>query len=226
MIADIFAGVTIIFEDSFQVGDAVMIGNFRGVIENIGIRTTKIVNGSKHVKIVNNKDIKDVINLSKYNARVSVVISIPATQSLTKVREILERELPAIGEKNDNIIAGPFYNGVTEVRGYIVKLRFRAECDGKYFMSVNNYLNEEILEMMKREGIEIIRPLRLVKTVGNEDLNENAGESAKEDLNENAAESTKEGRNESAGESAKEGRNESGNKTANENPTESGNSAE
>lgn len=165
MIADIFAGVTIIFENSFQVGDTVKIGNFRGIVENIGIRTTKIYSRPNGVKILNNKDIKDVINLSKYNARVSVEINVPAMQSLKRVREILERELPLIGEKNEKILDGPYYYGASELHGYAVKLRIGAECEGKNFMGVSNYLYEEIIEMMKREGIEMIRPLRPVQPI-------------------------------------------------------------
>jgi len=96
MIADIFAGTSIVFENSFQVGDQVEIGGFRGRVESIGIRTTRLVNSSMNVKILNNKDIKDVINYSKYTSWCSVSIKVPASQSLERIREIMERELPAI----------------------------------------------------------------------------------------------------------------------------------
>ncbi len=157
MIADIFAGTSIVFENSFQVGDQVEIGGFRGRVESIGIRTTRLVNASMNVKILNNKDIKDVINYSRYTSWCSVSIRVPASQSLERVREIMNRELPAIGEKNEMILQGPFYVGAAEVHGTVVTLRFSAECEGRFIPKVTAFLNEEIIEMMKREGIEMLR---------------------------------------------------------------------
>ena len=43
LIADILAGVFIVFEGEYQVGDIVIIDGWRGTVDEIGIRTTKII---------------------------------------------------------------------------------------------------------------------------------------------------------------------------------------
>ena len=63
LITDILAGLFIIFEGDFQVGDIIDIGNFSGMVKEIGIRTTKIVSWNRNIKIVNNRNLSSVINL-------------------------------------------------------------------------------------------------------------------------------------------------------------------
>lgn len=42
LVKDVITGFFIVFEDQFAVGDEVQIGTFRGVVEEIGLRTTKV----------------------------------------------------------------------------------------------------------------------------------------------------------------------------------------
>ena len=57
MVGDILAGLFIIFEGEFRVGDIVMIGDWRGTVLEIGVRTTKIEDGSKNIKIIRNSNV-------------------------------------------------------------------------------------------------------------------------------------------------------------------------
>ena len=62
LVADILAGIFIVFEGEFQVGDIVIIDGWRGEVKEIGIRTTKLIDAGFNVKIVNNSEIKTIIN--------------------------------------------------------------------------------------------------------------------------------------------------------------------
>lgn len=64
-VSDILAGLFIIFEGEFQVGDIVTIEGYRGTVIEIGIRTTKIQDASKNVKIISNSDVCGVINMTR-----------------------------------------------------------------------------------------------------------------------------------------------------------------
>ena len=65
LIADIIAGIFIIFENEYNVGEIVSIDDFRGTVSEIGIRATKILDAAGNIKIINNSDIKNVVNLSR-----------------------------------------------------------------------------------------------------------------------------------------------------------------
>ena len=46
LIADIIAGIFIIFEDEYHVGEIVTINDFRGTVMEIGIRSTKLIDAA------------------------------------------------------------------------------------------------------------------------------------------------------------------------------------
>jgi len=65
LIADIIAGVFIVFEGSYQVGDIVVIDDWRGTVDEIGVRTTKIIDAGGNIKVINNSAISTVIKRAK-----------------------------------------------------------------------------------------------------------------------------------------------------------------
>ena len=65
MIKDLIAGVTILVEEQFGVGDTVMIDGFKGTVISIGLRTTEIRNNSGEVKIIANHNVDGLINYNK-----------------------------------------------------------------------------------------------------------------------------------------------------------------
>ena len=66
MIKDFIAGIAIIAENQFSVGDTVItqIDGFKGVVTNIGLKTTEITNEKGEVKILANHNIDGLINCS------------------------------------------------------------------------------------------------------------------------------------------------------------------
>ena len=64
LIADILAGLFIVIERVFDVGDIIVADGFRGSVKEIGIRTTKLVDTSGNVKIMNNADLKSIVNMT------------------------------------------------------------------------------------------------------------------------------------------------------------------
>ncbi|MBR5621220.1 mechanosensitive ion channel [Candidatus Saccharibacteria bacterium] len=65
MIKDIIAGVTIIIEDQFSVGDTVEISSFKGTVSSVGLKTTEITGKGGEVKIVSNRNMDGLINYSR-----------------------------------------------------------------------------------------------------------------------------------------------------------------
>lgn len=67
MIKDFIAGIAIIAENQFSVGDTVIVqaDGFKGVVTNIGLKTTEITNEKGEVKILANHNIDGLINCSR-----------------------------------------------------------------------------------------------------------------------------------------------------------------
>ena len=67
MLKDFIAGIAIIAEDQFSVGDTVIAqaDGFKGVVTNIGLKTTEITNEKGEVKILANHNIDGLINCTR-----------------------------------------------------------------------------------------------------------------------------------------------------------------
>ena len=98
LIEDIIAGLFIVFEDVFDVGDIIVVDGFRGTVKEMGIRTTKIVDAGGDIKIVNNSDIRTLINMTSElslaicDIDIEYSINITTTTNLPLTYEIYRNE--------------------------------------------------------------------------------------------------------------------------------------
>ena len=158
LVADVLAGLLIIFEGEFRVGDIVMIGDFRGTVVEIGIRTTKIEEGGGNVKVLNNSSITGVINMTKQFSFAACDFGIEYGESLERVEYILKQELPKIGKKLPAIVDGPFYKGVTSLGDNSVNIKIVAQCLEGDRIQLMRDLNREVKLLFDKYEISIPFP--------------------------------------------------------------------
>ncbi|MDR9824701.1 mechanosensitive ion channel, partial [Vibrio sp. FNV 38] len=108
LISDILSGISLIFEGEYQMGDIVSIDGYRGMVQEIGVRTTKLEGRGGNIKTIRNSDVKNVINLTKLNSWVPVTIKVDVNYPLRDVEAILAETLPRIGETCPEILSGPY----------------------------------------------------------------------------------------------------------------------
>ncbi|MBQ7642352.1 MAG: mechanosensitive ion channel family protein, partial [Clostridia bacterium] len=158
LIADIIAGLFIVFEKVFDVGDIIVVDGFRGTVKEIGVRTTQIVDTGGNVKIINNADLKTVINMTNQLSLAVCDIGIEYGESLERVEAILKENLPAIKEAIPDIKEGPFYKGVAELADSSVVIRFAAQCEEGSRYQVERDMNRQFKLLFDRNGINIPFP--------------------------------------------------------------------
>jgi len=59
ILSDLFAYFTILFDRPFEIGDQIVVGDFRGTVERFGIKTTRITGHGGEQIIMSNKDLTD-----------------------------------------------------------------------------------------------------------------------------------------------------------------------
>lgn len=153
IVADMLSGLSIVFEGEFQVGDIIEIEGYRGSVQEIGVRTTKIIGRGDNIKIVRNSEIKNVVNMTRLNSWYAMDITILSSEPLPDLEEMLNRELPKIGEKNKQIISGPFYRGVTAFTNDTMTISISTECKEQNYTAVQRYVNKEVRLLLGREQI-------------------------------------------------------------------------
>ena len=156
LIGDILAGLFIVFEGEFQVGDIITIGDFRGVVMEIGVRTVKVRDeDTQNVRIFSNRNVGDVVNMTQGLSMVTATLSIDYSADLEQVEEVLRKELPKIAEQHPEIRQGPTYCGVSRMGDSSVDLLIRCFCHESDRFAVNRTLNRELFLMAGRNNISI-----------------------------------------------------------------------
>ena len=158
LIADIIAGMFTVFEGEYQVGDIVVIDGWRGTVDEIGIRTTKIVDAGGNIKIINNSEISSVVNQTKAVSSVSTVMSIEYGESLQRVEIVIRDNIDKIRADIPQIVDGPFYKGVKALGASSVDLLFITNCKEEDYFVVQRAMNRELKLLFDANNINIPYP--------------------------------------------------------------------
>jgi len=155
LVADILAGIFIVFEGEYEVGDIVIIDGWRGTVQQIGIRTTRLIDAGGNIKIVNNNEIKSIVNQTKELSLAKVYFPCDYETPVERVESIIADHLDAIKEKIPAIIEGPFYKGISDFGASNINYFFIAKCDENDIYQVQRDLNRELRIMFFKEGVDI-----------------------------------------------------------------------
>ena len=151
LIADVVIGAFMLLENQYNVGDIVEVNGFRGVVTRIGIRTTSITDGGGNVKIINNSEMKNILNRSDNNSWSVSDISIPYETDLAQLEEIR-------AARSDVMLDAPQYLGVQSLDASGVVLRFWVKVAEKDIYAGTRALNRELLLGFRRLGVECPYP--------------------------------------------------------------------
>ena len=156
LIEDTITGIFIILEGQYNVGDIIVVDDFRGTVEKINMRTTTIRDASNNFKIINNSDIRNIQNRSKELSVVISDIGMSYDEDLSKVEKIIINALPEIYEKNKDVFAAtPEYCGVQELAASSVNLRVSADVTEANYFVAKRRLNRELKILFDENNIEI-----------------------------------------------------------------------
>ena len=123
LIADIIAGIFIIFENEYNVGEIISIDGFRGTVTEIGIRSTKVLDAAGNIKIINNSNIGDIVNLSREISLAIVDLDFPYDVPVDLVENLLNKNFDKMKEEIKGIIEGPYYKGICDYKDSNVTLK-------------------------------------------------------------------------------------------------------
>lgn len=158
LIADIIAGIFIIFEDEYHADEIVTIGDFRGTVMEIGIRSTKLLDAAGNIKIINNSAIGDVINLSRELSLAVVDCDFPYDVPVELIENILNKNFERIAKNIPAIKEGPYYKGVCMFKDSNVTVKIVAKCLEEDRFQVERDLNREYRRLLVENGVDIAYP--------------------------------------------------------------------
>ncbi|MCF6525989.1 mechanosensitive ion channel family protein [Streptomyces sp. JJ36] len=163
LVADYLAGLLIMFEDQYGVGDVVDLGEAVGEVEDVGLRLTRVRDLYGGLWCIRNGEILRVKNDSQDWARAVLDVSVAYDADLDEVYRVLEeagremREDPAF---RDLLLEEPAVWGVQslDADGVLVRLAVRTVPLEQW--GVTRELRQRVKKALDRNGIEIPFPQR------------------------------------------------------------------
>ncbi len=165
LVSDFLAGVFMITEDQYGVGDEVDLGEASGTVEAVSLRVTRLRDVNGTVWYVRNGEILRVGNMSQNWARTVLDVAVSYQEDLVKVRRVLEDIAHDLWEDEDYkgvIIEEPSVWGVQElgIDGVLVRVALKTAPLEQW--AVAREMRARIKARFDHEGIEIPYPQRMV----------------------------------------------------------------
>ena len=155
LVKDIISGFFIIFEDQFSVGDQVRISQFEGVVQEIGLRTTKILNWRGELYILPNGSITEVTNFSIHNSIAVVDVGISYEGDINKAEAVIQKLLDGMPDRYEDLVGKPQLLGVQQLGPSEIILRITAETLPLRHWYIERQLRKELKLEFEAHNIDI-----------------------------------------------------------------------
>ena len=159
LIADVVTGMFILIDNQYTIGDIIEINGFRGTVTDISVRTTVLTDPGGNVKIINNSDMKNILNRSDNASKAVAEFPIPYETDLTALEEKIPDLLREIYEAHPTLMkSAPVYLGVDRLDDSAVVLKFIVEVAEADIFAGARALNRDLFIGMRKLGVEVPFP--------------------------------------------------------------------
>lgn len=169
LIKDVIAGLVILVEDQFRVGEVVRTGGMEGRVERMTLRTVRLRDGNGPLHFIPNGTVGAVSNLSRDWARAQVDVGLTYREDVDRVIALLRRLLHAFAADpawKGAIVGQPTVAGVQRLGDTGVELRLWVDVLPERQDDVQRELRRRIKHAFDEEGIEIPILQRVVQVTG------------------------------------------------------------
>jgi small conductance mechanosensitive channel len=163
LVKDFLAGISMLLEDQYGVGDVVDMGEAIGVVEAVSLRVTRLRSVDGTVWYVRNGEVMRLGNSSQDWARAVIDVGVAYASDTAEVRRILEEishELAGEEIWRDLILEEPEVWGVEALTADSIVVRLVVKTRPLEQWKVARELRERIKRRFDVEGIEIPFPQR------------------------------------------------------------------
>ena len=143
ILKDIIAGIFILTENQYAIGDVVMINNFKGEVIFLGLKSTKLRSDTGEIKILSNRNISDITNYSLNNATFYIDIDLSNDNSEQLVEKTLTDLVIKLSKKASNGKSEFKYLGIQKIADKIT-YRLAVETDVRHQETVKYQVWSEL----------------------------------------------------------------------------------
>lgn len=157
LVRDVMTGTFILLEGQFYVGETITIGSVTGVVEEVGIRVTRVRDEVGRLNLIPNGDIGQMINHSRGGLEAAVEIGVASNQALGPVHEAVDRLSQALANPDNGPVVGPAtVQGIIALDGAKATLRVVAAAAPGQQRAAEMALRQAIRDEFLSSGIGLV----------------------------------------------------------------------
>lgn len=124
-VSDVVNGFFILVEQQFDVGDEIKVGDIRGRVSALGLRTTQITGADGTLNYIPNRSISVVTNYSRHNLTANVDVPLSTDDDMAKVTKTIQAATAELENSVSDLqgepqLIGPVHDGDNLVYRVIV----------------------------------------------------------------------------------------------------------
>lgn len=165
ILGDLFASLSIVLDKPFVIGDFLIVGDYLGVVENIGLKTTRIRSLSGEQIVMSNSDLLQsrIRNYKRmFERRVPFEIGIVYGTPLDQVRRIPDMLRGIIEAQDQTRFDRAHFKAYGDFALKFEIVYYVLVPDYNVFMDIQQNINLAIGEAFEKDGIEFAFPTRTV----------------------------------------------------------------
>ncbi|MBM7540415.1 mechanosensitive ion channel family protein [Amphibacillus cookii] len=157
LVSDIVTGFFILLEKQIEVGEYITTAGYDGIVEEVGLRTTKIRSFDGTLNFVPNRQMEGVSNHSRGTMRALVDIGISYDDDIDHAMTVLQSVCDQFS-KDERFEEGPNVLGVLQLGDSDVVLRVIGQTKNMEQWGAERDMRKAIKEAFDQNGIEIPFP--------------------------------------------------------------------
>ena len=171
MVKDFLAGLFILIEDQYGVGDVIEVGAVTGTVEYISLRATQVRDVQGTVWYLANGEASQIGNHSQLWSNCVIDVDVAYDTDIRRAMVVLDGVAEQMWQESQEgetamIIADPIVQGIQALAESAVTLRLVVKTDPASQWQVQRELRLRIKEAFDAQGITIPFPQRTVRVVG------------------------------------------------------------
>ncbi|HKB92178.1 MAG TPA: mechanosensitive ion channel family protein [Opitutaceae bacterium] len=170
-LANLFGSFVVAIDQPFRIGDVIRISGNEGVVEDIGLRSTKIRTGAKTLIILPNKSVASeaITNLSRiHKRRVDQTVGLSYETKPDQMENILNdfRKILEDDRGVDRELIAVYFSNFGESTLDVQIAYYAADPDWKKHMELRESLNLKFMRAVAARGLSMAFPTRTIQFEG------------------------------------------------------------
>lgn len=155
---DVIAGISIITEAQYEVGDLIEVNGFRGRVTHLGLKTTRVKNYRGKELIISNRHMDKLVNYSTHDTLAEAEFFVAYESDLKKVDKVLQEVKKELDGSMEQMTGEIKIFGPTKLDESGIKYKLSCACKPYKHFAVQRTMRRAVKEALEKNNIKIPYP--------------------------------------------------------------------